>query len=135
MKGSGMDERRVRVLVIDDDARLGRLVGRMLERDYAVTVVTSGREALNRVAIGARFELILCDVMMPQMTGMRFFDHLGAVAPELLGRVVFWTGGAFGPGAEAFLKQPFIHQIEKPCALAELRHAVMTHLERLARDR
>ncbi len=123
---------RARVLVIDDEPHLGTLLARMLGREHAVTVMTSGQEALGRITRGEEFELILCDVMMPQMTGMAFYEHLAAVAPELVERVVFMTGGAFTPAAEVFLQQPFIQQIEKPFPpLPELRAVVGAHIRRL----
>ena len=126
---------RARVLVIDDEPHLGKLLARMLDREHAVTVVPSGHEAIEGIAMGNGFELILCDVMMPQMTGIGFYERLSAVAPELVERVVFLTGGAFTPEAQAFLQQPFIHHIEKPFPLAEFRLAVMAHLQRLGRRR
>ena len=56
--------RRLRVLVIDDEAQLARRVGRMLEEEHDVEVVTSGEEALGRLEAGADYDAILCDLMM-----------------------------------------------------------------------
>ncbi len=123
---------RARVLVIDHEIHIGTLLQRMLHREYTVTVVTSGREALDRITRGEEFDLVLCDVMMPQMTGMAFYEQLAAVAPELVERVLFMTGGAFADAAEVFLQQPFIQKIEKPFPpLPELRAVVREHIRRL----
>ena len=64
-----MEAQRARVLVIDDDQRLGTLVARMLAREHEVTVLTSARAALDRIAAGERFDVMLCDLMMPELTG------------------------------------------------------------------
>src|ERR1700722_3748756 len=122
-----MSERRVRVLVIDDDALLGRLVGRMIGREHDVTVATNAREALDKIGAGDRFDLILCDLMMPGFTGVDFHERLGAMAPEQLLHVVYMTGGAFSPSTRAFLEQASIRHLEKPFGLAVLRRVVREH--------
>jgi DNA-binding NtrC family response regulator len=131
MEGN-VDGYRVRVLVIDDEVNFGRLVGRMLEREHDVVALTSAQEALARIGAGERFDLVFCDLMMPEMTGMDFVEHLARVAPELLGRLVLITGGAFTPGAEAFLEQTSIPRLEKPFSLDELRAVVREQLPRPA---
>ena len=86
-----MDE-RTHVLVIDDDELLARLLARALGREHEVTVVTSVREALARVEAGERFDLILCDLMLPGLSGMDFYERVGVVAPELVERISIMTG-------------------------------------------
>jgi len=126
---------RQRVLVIDDDVMFGRVVARMLAPEHDVVTLTSGREALTRIATGERFALILCDVMMPQVTGIDVYKRIGVVAPELVDRIVFVSGGGFTAEAHAFLMQPHLHQIEKPFALVTFRQTVAKHLQRLASQR
>jgi len=121
---------RAQVLVIDDEANFGKLVVRLLERDHDVVALTSAQEALARIGAGERFDLVLCDLMMPQMTGIDFVERLAGVAPELVGRVVFITGGAFLPGVAAFLEQTSIPRLEKPFSLKELRAVVREQLLR-----
>ncbi len=131
-----MDGRRARLLVIDDEAPLGRSLARMLGRDHDVAVVTSVREALDRIILGERFDLILCDLLMPDLTGIHFYERIADIAPELVERVVFMTGGAVTPYAQAFLWQPFIWHLEKPFpSLLELRQVVVEHLRRLSGHR
>ena len=107
----------------------------MLAKEHDVTVVTSAQEALDRITLANEgFELILCDLLMPQTTGMDFYELLQIVAPELVQRVIFITGGGFTPRARAFLAQPFIHRIEKPFPpLPELRQAVLDHIRRIGK--
>jgi PAS domain S-box-containing protein len=87
--------RRGRVLVIDDEPAIGRVIGRVLEREHEVSVLTDARDALSRIAAGEVFDVVFCDLMMPGMTGREFFEALRGSNPELAQRVVFVTGGAF----------------------------------------
>jgi CheY-like chemotaxis protein len=75
-----------------------------------VVTANDAADALARVKAGERYDVILCDVMMPQMSGKELRAELLRVAPEQAERMVFLTGGAFTPGARAFLDQ-----IPNPC--------------------
>lgn len=88
-----MHPTRTRVLVVDDDALVGRLMERFLQRHHDVTLVNSGTEALARIEAGERYELILCDRIMPGMTGEELYDALLVAAPEQVERMVFLSGG------------------------------------------
>jgi DNA-binding response OmpR family regulator len=129
-----MERNRAHVLIIEDDPRLARVMARVLAEEHDVTVLTSAQEGLDRIAGGERFDLILCDLMMPEVTGMDFFERLPASAPELVERVVFITGGAYTPRAQAFLAQAAIPPIEKPFQMTEFRLAVRAHLRRRAAE-
>lgn len=91
-----------RVLVVDDDALVGRSVKRTLKA-YDVTVTDSGHEALSRLREGEVFDVILCDLMMPDMDGPQLYAALGDGFAHLQAKVLFLTGGAFTPHAQAFL--------------------------------
>jgi CheY-like chemotaxis protein/two-component sensor histidine kinase len=106
-------ERRGRILVVDDDALVGKMLSRVL-RAHDVTLLTDAREARDRLAGGERFDLIFCDLMMPGMTGMELHAELGRAAPELLPQMVFVTGGAFTTAATEFLDRVPNERIEKP---------------------
>ena len=125
--------RRGHVLAIDDDPRVGKVLARMLTQEHGALVLTSAREALEHITLGERFDLILCDIVMPEMTGMDFYDHVRSIAPELAERFVFITGGGDMPRIEAFLSQPSMRWMDKPFPpLAEFRRVVQEHLLRLA---
>jgi CheY-like chemotaxis protein len=87
--------------------------------------VTAASEALARIARGDRFDVILCDLMMPQMTGMDFYEALTRAAPEQVMRLVFMTGGAFTPASREFLDRVPNARIEKPFEVQNLR--LMVH--------
>jgi PAS domain S-box-containing protein len=116
--------RRGRILVIDDDAMVGDSIANMLSREHDVVTVTGGAAGLETIQSGPRFDVILCDLMMPQMTGMDFFTALSSIDPESMRSVVFTTGGAFTPTARAFLKAVRNRYLEKPFDLVTLRGLV-----------
>jgi len=113
-----------RVLLVDDDVMIGRLVRRVLSDEHEVEVLTSAREALALIAQGSRFDVILCDMMMPVVTGMDFHDELRKTTPEQVDRVVYLTGGAFTPRAREFLDHVSNARLEKPFRTDALRHVV-----------
>jgi len=107
-------ERRGRILVVDDEPRMGKALQRLLAPAHEVTTAQSAREALDLVSGGARFDVILCDLMMPGMSGMALHAELGRAAPELAARMVFMTGGAYTAEAQRFLEQVPNRRLEKP---------------------
>jgi PAS domain S-box-containing protein len=115
---------RSRVLVVDDEASVATMIRRLLQSEHDVTTTTSAIEALAFIEAGERFDVILSDLMMPQMTGMEFHARLGAVAPELTCRMVFLTGGAFTEKARTFLQTVPNQHIEKPFDRNQLRALV-----------
>ncbi len=106
--------RRGRVLVVDDEPAIARTVARALSREHDVVTVNAASDALARVVGGERYDVILCDVMMPQMTGKELHAELSVFAPDQAERMIFLTGGAFTPGARAFLDQVPNPCIDKP---------------------
>jgi PAS domain S-box-containing protein len=107
-------ERRGRILVIDDEPGVGAALKRILRSHHDIEYLTKAREALERLKNEPPFDVILCDLMMPEMTGMEFFETLRKETPSIAERVVFFTGGAFTPEASAFLEHVPNRRIEKP---------------------
>jgi PAS domain S-box-containing protein len=114
---------RGRVLIIDDDPLVGRSMARLLQGAHEVMVVTSPAEALARLERRERWDAILCDLMMPELSGMDVEERLARTAPEVLPRIVYLTGGAFTERARRFLAdgRPFL---EKPVEAKALRERV-----------
>jgi PAS domain S-box-containing protein len=110
-----------KLLVIDDEPMILGALRRSLSTEYNVTCVGDGRKALDRLRAGERYELILCDLMMPEMTGMDLFAELEKLAPDQAGRMVFVSGGAFTPRAREFLERVPNARVEKPIDLSNLR--------------
>ncbi len=116
--------RRGSVLVIDDEEPLALAMRRFLSQDHDVTAVHSARAALDLLESGTRFDVILCDLMMPQVTGMELHGALVKIDQSQADRVVFMTGGAFTPSARDFLATVDNARLEKPFDLKELRTLV-----------
>ncbi len=91
---------------------------------HQVTVVDRASEALTRILAGEVFDGILCDIMMPEMTGMDFHRELVRLRPEIAGRVVFMSGGVFTPGVRSFLEEIPNRRIDKPLDIVTLRRLV-----------
>jgi PAS domain S-box-containing protein len=111
---------RYSVLFIDDDAMVAHAARRVMS-EHAITIASSAHDALGLLAQGDRFDVIFCDLMMPQVTGMELFAELEKIAPEQARRVVFMTGGAYTPGATAFLESVANRRVDKPFDLVVLQ--------------
>jgi len=116
--------RRGRVLVIDDEESLGQAIRRYLSVDHDVETVSSARVALDLLQAGARYDVILCDLMMPQITGIEVHGTVKKLDPKQADRIVFVTGGAFTDSARHFIDNTPNQRIEKPFDLKALRHLV-----------
>jgi DNA-binding NtrC family response regulator len=115
---------RLHVLVVDDEALVARSLQRILSREHEVQVADRARTALDRIANGDRYDLVLCDLMMPDVSGMAFYDEVGILDPALRDRIVFVTGGAFTEAARAFLDRVSNLRLEKPVDPTVLRDTV-----------
>ena len=112
-------ERRRKILVVDDQPTLARAIRRMLT-EHDVTLVESGHEAVARIEAGERFDVILTDLMMPELSGMDLHARLAQLAPDQVGKMIFMTGGAFTEQARSFFDRVENPTIEKPFDRAEL---------------
>jgi PAS domain S-box-containing protein len=109
-----------RILVIDDEPLLGHTLSFAFRGKHDVVVSTSGRDALNRLASDATYDLVLCDLMMPDVSGQRVFEAVERDHPDLVSRFVFMTGGAFTERAQLFLDQHRGRAIEKPFTMVDV---------------
>jgi len=89
-----------------------------------VLVEVRSASALARLLAGEQFDVILCDLMMPQQSGVEIYETLKAQRPELLERIVFMTGGAFTAHARAFVEGLPNKRLDKPFNLPELLSVV-----------
>jgi signal transduction histidine kinase len=121
--------RQGRVLVVDDEALVAAAIRRTLQRHHEVVVLTSPLEAQARLLGGERFDVILCDLMMPELSGMELFQSLARGAPELASKMVFLTGGAFTPQTREFLATVKNRRVDKPFSPEDLRGLVQSLLE------
>ncbi|HSN92739.1 MAG TPA: MASE1 domain-containing protein [Anaeromyxobacteraceae bacterium] len=120
--------RRGRILVVDDDERVAVALRRILQRDHDVDIHTDAHAALERVRAGETWDLVFCDLMMPRMTGMEWFEEARRTSPALAARIVFVTGGAFTDAAREFLERVPNGRLDKPFTPDEVRAVVAERL-------
>jgi CheY-like chemotaxis protein len=111
---------RAKVLVIDDDPGVGSALRAMLEAHHEVRSVGDAREGLKILLGPEEFDVVFCDLIMPEVTGMDVFCALELNRPERAARLVFMTGGVFTAEAERFLSRVPNPRVEKPFSLARI---------------
>ena len=110
------------ILVIDDDPQIRRWFQRILSH-HDLTTVSSVAAAEEAIKTGS-FDVILCDVMMPDRTGMDMHASLASRRPDLLPRLVFMSGGAFTPVLSNFIETVANRCLKKPFGRDELERAI-----------
>lgn len=116
--------KRLKILIVDDEIVIGRLLTRLFSKSHDVAYRRSGREAI--LAMSERdYDVILCDLIMPDMTGMDVYRAARMRAKPIHHRMVFMSGGAFTGGAKEFLDRVPNLRIEKPFDLTTLEELVL----------
>jgi signal transduction histidine kinase len=105
-----------RILLVDDNPALRKTLRRLLESEHDVVTAASGREAQQILESDTDFDVILCDLMMSEGTGMDLYEWLENKNPDLTNTVVFMTGGLFTHKAKEFLNSIPNLSLEKPFA-------------------
>ena len=117
--------RRGKVLIVDDEVAVARSLERVLRKDHDVTLATGGEDALAKLADAAFYDVVFCDLMMPDVSGIDVYERVTKENPEQARRIVFMTGGAFTPRAVAFLEstgntvllKPFTPEVARSIAM------------------
>src|SRR5690606_12425375 len=121
---------RRRVLIVDDERPLARTLAAELGRRHDVSVAYDGAQALELLT-GHSFDVILCDLHMPGMSGESLYARVCARNDPGAPAFVFMTGAAFGSESEAFLATAGRPLLEKPFPMARALEAI----ERASRER
>lgn len=123
MRSTGVTRRRPRVLIIDDDARLRDVLSLVLSDDCEVTLAASGAEAFEHLG-QSPFDVIVCDLSMPRMSGSQIHAALAEQNPDAANRMVIVTGGAYSSASEEFLRASGCPHVPKPFTPDELMGAI-----------
>ncbi|MBN1654221.1 MAG: response regulator [Deltaproteobacteria bacterium] len=113
----------LRILIVDDEPGVARSLRRAL-RDHDVTISLSGREAIEQLKTDPPFDLIFCDLMMPDISGMDLYGTAAQRTPGLEKRMIFMTGGAFTQQARNFLESIPNKWLEKPFEIRQVQELV-----------
>jgi CheY-like chemotaxis protein len=115
--------RGARVLVVEDEPALASAVKEaFVDAGFVVDRAGDGEEGLARVA-EHHYDLIVCDLKMPRVDGIRFYRAMTAATPALARRVIFVTGDVAGTDAERFLEDSGCRWLSKPFRLGDLLRA------------
>jgi CheY-like chemotaxis protein len=106
--------RQSRVLVVDDEHIVCLSLQRLLSREGEVLTATSADEALVMIRNGQRFDVILCDLMLPEMDGPALHENIRKIDSTQADRMVFMTGGVFTARAREFLATVKNQRLNKP---------------------
>ncbi|HEX4446364.1 MAG TPA: response regulator [Polyangiaceae bacterium] len=127
------DEPRGRILVVDDEPIVCFSLERLLSTEGDVVALTSARKALAAIQAGERFDVILCDLMMPEMDAPVLYEEIRKIAPAQAERMVFVTGGAFTVRAREFLENVPNPRLGKPFDVEALVELVRARIDASAR--
>lgn len=121
----------LRLLVVDDEPQVRRALERQLSRRFQVTLADGVDSALDHLRRGAAsFDVVLCDMVMPDGGGERFATEVGRLAPPLAARTIYFTGGVADPRAQAFFRALGSRGLQKPVDAETLFALAQTLLPR-----
>ncbi len=121
--------RRICILAVDDEPLVLNALKRTLGSDHELITFTRAQAVLAWLEKGEPWDLLLCDLMMPEMTGMELHAELSRRMPQRAGHVIFVTGGAFTASAREFLSQLTTPVVEKPFDPKALRQLIQEQLQ------
>lgn len=124
----GAVAKRGRILVIDDEPMIGRVISSALRREHDVLVFERASDALTLLDRREKFDLVLCDIMMPELDGQEFYRQVLQRWPQVAPRIVFMTGGAYGPETAQFVEHIPTRLLAKPFRVDALRRLVAERL-------
>jgi PAS domain S-box-containing protein len=113
-----------RVLVVDDELLIVQALSKMLRKHATVVAETVAARALERLLGDEPFDTVVCDVMMPGMTGIELHEQVARARPELARRFVFISGGVYSARAREYLDGLPNARLDKPFHIAELIAAI-----------
>ena len=119
---------QTKILIVDDEPVLRRVLSRAL-RPHIITTADNGAQALDILQRSPPFDLILCDLSMPGLSGDQVFKHAITQDPSLKQRFVIITGGAMTPPQKSFLRDVQPRLLKKPFTPAQLRALIPAPIE------
>lgn len=127
-RGTQEVPRRARILIVDDESMIVSALRRVLRNEYDVVGITDPAEALRTLTAENDFDVVLCDVLMPGMTGIELYDAVRERAPATAAKFIFSTGSVFGAQHQSTLQALPVPCLDKPVDLARLRSLLRDRL-------
>lgn len=122
--------RRARILLIDDEPYILQTYAFLLNSEFDVVTAADGRQALAHLEAEPRIDLVICDVMMPDMDAAQLLGKVRAFRPELASRFVLHTGGAMSDRTRRLVDSSELPVFYKPAAVTEMIASVRRLLRR-----
>ncbi|GEM_PF-1425307 len=119
---------RPRVLIIDDEPNIRQVYATLLSEDFAVETARDGAEALAIIRRGPRFDVIVSDLMMPDMDAAQLMEQMLAMEPAMLERFILYTGGAVSERARRLVDSGDVPVLYKPLLVDELKRAIRARM-------
>jgi CheY-like chemotaxis protein len=125
-----MAQQSLRILVLDDEEAVRGVLKMALERSgYELDTVSSGTEAL-KILSNTSYDLILCDMHMPGLSGPDFYRQLERNHPAMTDRIIFMTGDLVHSGTQRFLDETKVSVLRKPFDLRQLYQKIDAIIQR-----
>ena len=119
-----------KILIVDDDPMVAKALGRLIARLGPVTILNDARDALVKLEAGERFDVILCEARLPNLTGLAFHERLARWNAEQARRIVFMTWDLdVVPALEGRSAGTQTPTLEKPIASDALERALRRYLD------
>lgn len=122
---------RPTLMLLDDEPQILRVMERLLQSQYQVKTYTRALDCLEALRRGEHVDLIVCDVMMPELNGVGFYKLIHDELPEHLDRLLFISGGAFSVETTNFLEMLEVPLLKKPFQPQELFELLSSELARI----
>jgi two-component system NtrC family sensor kinase len=125
-----MEQEKNRILIIDDEENILQVLRKALEREgYEIDTLLDAQEGLSILA-SSDYDLILCDMEMPRLSGIEYYLEIEERLPEMTDRFLFMTGEIQSPSIQKFLQDNRVSIISKPFDLSTLYQGVHDALQR-----
>lgn len=117
---------RKRLLIVDDDRMTRMLIPALLaERHWDIQQASDGAEAIDRLA-QREFDVMVLDLMMPNVNGFQVLDHLRLKHPQLLKKTIVLSGLAGQKQALELSEKELFRIMRKPFRMRDLVNAILT---------
>ena len=118
------EPKRGRVLLIDDERAVAMVYGELLSLHHEVVVAHGGKQAVELLSSGERFDVIVCDLMMPELDGVAVYENALAKRPDLATRFVFCSGGLVTARARELAAKPNTRLLYKPVSIDDMLRVI-----------
>ncbi len=119
---------RPRLLIVDDEPNIRGVYSTLLRDEFDVVTAKGGTEALALVTEGAGFDVIVSDLMMPDMDAAELIDSLARLDPGVVQRFILYTGGAVSESARRLVDAGKVPVLFKPLLVDDLKRAVWARI-------